>query len=107
MALGCDEAAASNAYAGARELIRAILYSQMPPEEALELVPESLGADLTKLLIKTVYRLLPEFKQAAISAQPSLPHLEAVDWQVNVKTASSQLHSMAVPTVLVSLKVQE
>ena len=37
----------------------------------------------------------------------SLPQFLEVDWRVDVKTAAEQMSRMAVPTVLVDLKVQE
>eukprot|EP00658_Telonema_sp_P-2_P016569 TRINITY_DN16433_c0_g1_i1.p1 TRINITY_DN16433_c0_g1~~TRINITY_DN16433_c0_g1_i1.p1 ORF type:complete len:190 (-),score=70.23 TRINITY_DN16433_c0_g1_i1:230-799(-) len=105
--LECSTQHAAQAYASAQELIAAVLYTEVAPEEALSLLPESLDPNVSKLIVKTIYKLLPDFRQSAISTQPSLPKLEAVDWQVNIKTGSDKLHSMAVPTVLVNLQVQE
>lgn len=40
-------------------------------------------------------------------SRPSLPRFVGVDWRVDVKTESDKVARMAVPSVLVDLKVQD
>lgn len=50
---------------------------------------------------------LPAWRQAALGEQPSLPRLLDVDWRVDIKSASEQIDRMAVPTLLVSMRVED
>lgn len=45
-------------------------------------------------------------REAVVSSQVGPPKLVDFDWRVDLKTASNHLSRMAVPTVLVSMKVQ-
>ena len=47
----------------------------------------------------------PTWREAAVVSRVSLPQLIDVDWRIDVKTAAEQMSRMAVPTVLVDLKV--
>ena len=49
----------------------------------------------------------PVWREAAVLSRVSLPQLIEVDWRIDVKTAAEQMSRMAVPTVLIDLKVQQ
>lgn len=88
--------------ASARWLVRRALY-----DGAAGALPDGFHADLGKLLGKVVKARLAEWRRGAAAAQVCPPKLVDFDWRVDMKTASNHLSRMAVPTVLVEMKVQE
>lgn len=70
-------------------------------------LPEGLHPGLRKLLVQIVMAGLPEWKEATAGAMVGPPRLVDFDWRVDMKTSSNHLSRMAVPTVLVEMKLQE
>lgn len=56
---------------------------------------------------KAIVARLPTWREVAIKRRVSLPRLVDVDWRVDLKTASDHASSIAVPTAVVAVKVEE
>ena len=72
------------------------------------LFPEGdVDARLQKVLAQTLSARLPLWRSVAVRQRPALPKYVDVDWRVDLVSASERGASLAVPTAVVSLKVQD
>lgn len=70
------------------------------------IIPDSLDTRLRTLIAGILLENLPTWRAASVESRVGLPRLVDFDWRVDVKTASDAVTRMAVPTLLVDLKVQ-
>lgn len=79
--------------------------------EALAELFETSGSDinpkLKSLLGNIINSKLSQWREAAAFNRVSLPKLVEVDWALHMKSSSSVVAKMAVPSILVELSVQE
>lgn len=130
---GCTTDNAVQMIEAAREVVQACLYRAPVGAAAADLArltPERLDSRLRTLLgevgrdahapqptaadsrlqrtaAQVLAKLLPAWRAASVDSRVALPRLVDFDWRVDVKTASDAVTRMAVPTLLVDLKVEE
>uniref|UniRef100_A0A8C5JZG7 COMM domain-containing protein n=1 Tax=Jaculus jaculus TaxID=51337 RepID=A0A8C5JZG7_JACJA len=73
----------------------------------LTLFPENFHQNLKNLLTKIILEHLTAWRTEAQASQISLPRLVDLNWRVDIKTSSDSISSMAVPTCLLQMKIQE
>lgn len=71
--------------------------------DVASVLPPDTDARLKTFISATIVAKLPLWREASVRQRVSLPPLVAVDWRVDLKSSSSALSRMAVPTVLVNL----
>ena len=87
-----------------------VILTALYNEDGLSEVEEGMAAAsiderLQTLVMGVVEASLPAWEEAAKNSLPSLASLESFDWRVDLKTSSSEIEQMAVPTLLLSLQV--
>jgi len=105
-ALGITTEEALQLLSSIRHVVKTSLYvygvSDFKPASIL---PASLRQELKDLIVQIITHHLPEWKDASVSTQCSLPRVVSMDWRVDIKSASEAMSRMSVPTVLVDLKI--
>jgi hypothetical protein len=80
-------------------------------EDLAELLsePEASGVDpkLKKLIGQGIAGKLDSWKEAVGASRISYPRLVEVDWDLHIKRSSSQVRNMVVPTVVLSLQIED
>lgn len=90
------------------ELIHESVYiGATAPDQVATLLPSDFHGNLRGLLCKKIALKVPAWRSAALNNQVSPPKLIDLDWRVDSKASSSSLSRMAVPTVLLEMKIQE
>lgn len=97
----------SHIYAGLKHIISEAVYRNAQGPDVLSWFPESFHVQLAKLLATLIIRLLPQWRAKQIEHQVGLPKLQAIDWRIDIKTASELNQQMSVPALLVQLTVEE
>lgn len=71
--------------------------------------PEAAAVDpkLKKLIGQGIASKLDGWKEALGNSRLSYPRLVEVDWDLHIKRASSSVRNMMVPTVVLSLQVED
>lgn len=77
------------------------------PKAVYDLFPENFHKNLRELISKIIAENMPLWRTNAINQQVSLPKLIDFDWRVDVKTSSSVISRMSMPTCIIQLQVQE
>lgn len=94
-------------FADIERLISSALYTGVTAAEQVQaLLPTSLDAKLSALIVKIMVAHMPGWREAATLSMVSLPNLVDVNWRVDMKAATEHVGKMAVPAVLVDLKVR-
>lgn len=88
-----------------KRLIQIAVYENSAELEPL--FPASFHGDLKDLLLSIFDARLGDWRIAAQETQVSLPRYQGVDWRIDVKRASENVSSMAVPGVLVTVDVAD
>eukprot|EP01119_Soliformovum_irregulare_P003221 TRINITY_DN13570_c0_g1_i1.p1 TRINITY_DN13570_c0_g1~~TRINITY_DN13570_c0_g1_i1.p1 ORF type:complete len:187 (+),score=52.61 TRINITY_DN13570_c0_g1_i1:481-1041(+) len=88
-----------------RELTKIAVYENSTNLDPL--FPSGFPKDLQQSILQIIAANLSPWRQESLRSQPSLPHLNGFDWRIDVKRASEASVSMAVPTVLLELKVDD
>jgi hypothetical protein len=107
--LGLKDAAAAAACAQAVWALEAevIRGSHASAEEmAGQLLAGRVAAGVVGPLARVCWELHGQWKGEAARTQLSLPRLRALDWRVDVKTASGGAAGVGVPSVIVQLSVE-
>ena len=78
-----------------------------PARELLETRAQGLEERLATLILQVLQSQLPDWLNACVMQRPSLPKLVGVKWRCDMKTASDQVSRMSVPSVLVSLNIED
>ena len=104
------ELTSNNADALYKALLRVISVS-LYDEDGLATIEEEMASvsvdeRLQGLVLSVVESSLPLWQEAARQTVPSLPSLETFDWRVDLKTSSSEIEQMSVPTLLLNLQVR-
>jgi len=104
-----DEAQAKNLSSVLICIVKAALYENDAGPALALIDAEATGLDgrLRGLIEQILVSQLPDWREASVLQRPSLPRYIGVDWRVDVKTASDRVSRMAVPSVLVDLKLQD
>eukprot|EP00455_Lapot_gusevi_P013650 TRINITY_DN1669_c0_g1_i1.p1 TRINITY_DN1669_c0_g1~~TRINITY_DN1669_c0_g1_i1.p1 ORF type:complete len:197 (-),score=61.20 TRINITY_DN1669_c0_g1_i1:9-599(-) len=94
------------------ELIQEALYEPAADEEQeaarlVGLFPADFHPALRQLICKILAGRAALFRESALNSLISPPSLMDFEWRVDVKTSSNLLSRMSVPTVFVSMKVQD
>jgi len=90
-----------------REVVTESLYYTMGTEEISNYMSSAINPKVKDLVAKIVVEYLPQWREAAIKNQVSLPLLQNIDWRIDIKSASDHLSRMSIPTVLVQLQVAD
>eukprot|EP00164_Ancoracysta_twista_P010291 GFYU01015471.1.p1 GENE.GFYU01015471.1~~GFYU01015471.1.p1 ORF type:complete len:203 (+),score=55.02 GFYU01015471.1:28-609(+) len=106
-ALGIDSQQASAVFTQSVPLVRRALYKCESKEDVAALFPSDFHSNLKALLSSVIATKIPSWKEASVRSQVSLPKLVDSDYRIDIKSSSNHIARMAVPTVLVDLKVQE
>ena len=69
------------------------------------LFPSDVHSGLRSLLTKLLLSNLPEWRDSLLASAVGPAKLVACDWRADVKASSNHAAAMAVPTVLVDIKV--
>jgi len=94
-------------FAEVKTIITAALYAgAASAEQVAAILPPGLDARLSGLVAKLMVAHLPGWREAASMSMVSLPNLVETNWRVDMKTATEHVGRMAVPAVLVDLKVR-
>lgn len=75
------------------------------PKAVYDLFPENFHKNLRELISKIIAENMPLWRTNAINQQVSLPKLIDFDWRVDVKTSSSVISRMSMPTCIIQLQV--
>jgi len=94
-------------YTSIDQLIRDCLYLGVAPDKVADVFPNDFHAQLKSLLSKVIGSHVAEWRESSMSNVISPAKLIDFDWRVDTKTSSNHLSRMAVPTVLVEMKLQE
>jgi len=105
-ALQISEEEAQQLVSAVRNLIRQYL-RDFPNVKLATILPTDFQTNLRDLFDKILAHHSPEWREAVISNQPSLPKLISMDYRVDIKSGSEAISRMSVPTVLVDLKVSK
>eukprot|EP01083_Nonionella_stella_P068492 181868_1 len=88
-------------------LIRVALYSSHSENPTTYLFPSDFHAQLRALLTRLVKSALPQWRQTAALQVVGPPRLADFDWRMDIKTSSRNVPRMSVPTVFVSMKLND
>lgn len=91
-------------------ILRTLLYASASIstlDEVLATFPADLDTRLKKFLGQIVASRLALWREASIRQRVSLPSLVDVDWRVDVKSSSTTIARIAVPTLLLNLKTRK
>ena len=103
--VGAEEVGAL--FAEVERLISSALYTgAASAEQVTALLPPGVDPKLQGLIVKIMVAHLPGWREAATLSMVSLPNLVDVNWRVDMKAATEHVGRMAVPAVLVDLKVR-
>eukprot|EP00033_Pygsuia_biforma_P001937 GCRY01002159.1.p1 GENE.GCRY01002159.1~~GCRY01002159.1.p1 ORF type:complete len:190 (+),score=45.95 GCRY01002159.1:150-719(+) len=94
-------------FTAATRLIKTSLFKGLSVEGIPDLFPSSFNEDLAALLARVIETHHDEWRAELIEQRVSLPRLLEMDWRVDIKSASSDVSSMSIPTALISLKVED
>ncbi|XP_063802359.1 COMM domain-containing protein 9 [Pseudophryne corroboree] len=93
---------------GLHALTRHVVYrGLMTAEQILSVFPEGFHQNLKNLLTKIILENVSTWRSDAQNSSISLPRLVDLDWRVDIKTSSDSVTSMAVPTCLLQMRIQE
>ncbi|XP_075044457.1 COMM domain-containing protein 9 [Mixophyes fleayi] len=93
---------------GLHALTRHVVYrGLMTADQILSIFPDNFHQNLKNLLTKIILENVSSWRGDAQNASISLPRLVDLDWRVDIKTSSDSVASMAVPTCLLQMKIQE
>jgi len=104
-ALQIDQDQAEELVASTREIIKISVYENS--SNLGSLFPKEFHSELKALILKVIGSHLSEWRETCALNQCSLPHLQSLDWRIDVKRASDQITSMSIPTVLVQLQIEK
>eukprot|EP01102_Stenamoeba_stenopodia_P015015 TRINITY_DN5078_c0_g1_i1.p1 TRINITY_DN5078_c0_g1~~TRINITY_DN5078_c0_g1_i1.p1 ORF type:complete len:204 (-),score=57.57 TRINITY_DN5078_c0_g1_i1:58-669(-) len=90
-----------------RNLIKKALYDLLVQEQLAEIFPQGFHGAMAQLINTIVTHRLPAWRREAITSHIFLSRLISINWRIDIKSASNHISQMAVPTVLVELKVQQ
>ncbi|XP_004343058.1 COMM domain-containing protein 9 [Capsaspora owczarzaki ATCC 30864] len=103
--LQISEADAKQLFDAARIIAQEALFEGLEPQRIASLFPVNMQKN--GKLATMIYELVPTWKLQSIDEQVSLPRLVDFDWRIDIKTASDSASKMAVPTVLLQMKVRD
>lgn len=89
------------------DTIEAVLFKSSDAFAAADVsavLPADADARVKGFVATTIVSRLPVWREASIRQRVSLPPVVEVDWRVDVKSASSALMRMSVPSVMLNVK---
>lgn len=104
--LDIDEEKASELVEAISGLINEVLFDDIPSPQILEILPASMNANLKKLIATVIHKSRDDWSMMQIGNEASIPKVRAVDWRVDLQSASDSALKMARPSVLVSIECQ-
>jgi len=107
-ALNTSEDKANLLLVSLQELVKTCVYNNCTGPQISEIFPENFHKNLKSLISQIIENNLPNWRKEIIQGnqQQFLPKLEDVKWRVDIKSGSNYISHMAVPTVLVEVKVK-
>ncbi|XP_053576495.1 COMM domain-containing protein 9 [Bombina bombina] len=106
--LSVSEEEAAQLIHALHKLTRYVVYRGLTSaEEVLSIFPENFHQNLKHLLAKIILDNVSTWRSDVQDSHISLPQLVDLNWRVDVKTSSDSINRMAVPTVLLQMKIQE
>ena len=88
-----------------RDVISEAMYYSMTPTD-IDKFLSSVSASVKETVSKILTHYLPQWREASLQSQVSLPRLQNIDWRIDIKSASNEMSRMSVPTVIVQLGVR-
>jgi len=88
-------------------VIMEALYHKMNEQQFERFLGDKVQSKLKEVISKIVMHYLPEWRDAAVNDQPTLPKLQSIDWRIDLKSASDKMTRISVPSVIVQLEVDQ
>jgi COMM domain containing 9 len=105
--LGISYTEAESLLKAARSLTCEVVFNSLDESDIVALFPSGFNTDLSGLLSSLLAARLGEWTDIAEQTQLSGPKLLDMDWRVDIKSGSGEVGKMHVPTLLVSMNVEE
>ncbi|XP_026859872.2 COMM domain-containing protein 9 [Electrophorus electricus] len=84
-----------------------VFHNLTTPEQILAIFPDTFHSNLKNLITKILLEQSVIWRNEALANQISLPQLVDMEWRVDIKTCSDSVSRMAVPTCILSMKIQD